>query len=141
MNREIIFRGKRKDNGVWISGVPVKCEDGDIILVGDLDKYQTVYDLWENVADVLPETVGQYTGLTDKNGKKIFEGDIIKYPYHDDNELIVFYNGAFGCTYAKKEVVTASVFCSFDDCEYGIATDLSEVIGNIHDNPELLKGE
>ena len=81
-------------------------------------------------ADVLPETVGQYTGLTDKNGKKIFEGDIFNIEY---SETIV--------KNAVIEYVGASFYGS-TGIDYWELDDYREieVIGNIHDNPELLKG-
>lgn len=137
MNREILFRGKRTDDGRWNYGVPVKADGGDIILVGDLDGYQTVYELYENAADVIPETVGQYTGLTDKNVKKIFEGDIVTGLFLfglSVNAVVTFQDGAFGLEWHRGNAKTFNAFTSICNVEY-------EVIGNIHDNPELLKGE
>ncbi len=129
--REILFRGKRKDNGEWIVGHLLRYEDGrariiesrtDIFCFAD-DPDTTVVKTYE----VAPETVGQFTGLTDKNGKKIFDGDIIE----------AVCDNSFG------ECIKAPVVVRMDD--YELMWDIThsyeyEVIGNIHDNPELLGG-
>lgn len=131
--REILFRGKRVDNGEWVFGNFIEDKWGD-------DNGNTIYailqdrvapdiaELWTPVR-VIPETVGEYTGLTDKNGKKIFEGDIVK------NSRDV------GLLYYKEKNSAFTV----KGWEYGYwlwhdKEDI-EVIGNIHDNPELLEVE
>ena len=118
--REILFRGKREDNGEWIAESETYIKDGDGTWLCDESN---------DVVKVLPETVGQYTGLTDKNGVKIFEGDIVRECggescqgyYEIDNVLTV------------KIPDTLINFEMSYDCEY-------KIIGNIYDNPELLKG-
>ncbi|MGN0500044.1 MAG: YopX family protein [Ruminococcus sp.] len=130
--REILFRGKRADNGEWIYGYYFYDDfyKKAYITVGNYcmqiapecpnKKFLTVFE-------VIPETVGQYTGLTDNNGKRIFEGDIIKI---GNKTRYVFFG-----------------VCRYRHTNYGeYAVDLSvkdgsncEVIGNIHDNPELIK--
>lgn len=133
--RDILFRGKRKDNGEWVKGYlfcDVDCGETEILFVDyEADDYGV--ESWRNSCEVDPETVGQYTGLTDKNGTKIFEGDIVKSQY---GELLA--------------EVKAEVFnCSCCHGVYGFSTettypdigDTLVVVGNIHDNPELLEGE
>ena len=127
--REILFRGKRTDNHKWIEGTGVFNDGVNTWIFANEPNRAIAYGMQHYV--VKPETVGQYTGLTDKNGKKIFEGDIIniEYPITTVKCAVVEYVG--------------SAFVGSTDCD---AWDLDnyyalEVIGNIHDNPELLKGE
>lgn len=135
--REILFRGKRTIDGEWCEGNLFVDEKGDKheILLG----YTNYRIAWE----VIPETIGQYTGLTDKNGKKIFEGDIIKYK----NTYGIKFNGV-ALTVIGKVVYNeknASFAISGKDeigakhYDYFPIKNI-EIIGNIHDNPELLKG-
>lgn len=82
--REIIFRGKRKDNGEWVYGYYVHLEDihgtkTDSIYTGYADEYEG--DFFPRCYEVIPETVEQYTGITDDNGTKIFDGDVIRVRY------------------------------------------------------------
>lgn len=136
--REILFRGKRTDNGEWIYGY-VNQHRGESILdcmceqINSDDFY--IYDyaakidtgIYGLLYKIIPETRGEYTGLTDKNGVKIFEGDIIRF---EDNIGYVIYTDD-----------DASFLV--DSPNKYIAMDYSsefEVIGNIHDNPELLEG-
>ena len=131
--REIIFRGKRLVNGEWAEGYFVN------LWMINYQKHQPI--ITDNNAvsyDVDPYTVGQYTGLKDKHGKRIFEGDILgsRYDnlYPDDVAIEVvkwFRNG----WYIQQENNLPDALC-----EYGVLP-YSEVIGNIHDNPELLKEE
>ena len=118
--REILFRGKTY-GGEWVQG--------DLFEVFDDGFF--IHDKRCHSVKIIPETVGQYTGLTDKYGKKIFEGDIIKW-------------GLKPCVIKWDE-------CNASFCLYAYGTvkisgfnrdtmKLKEVIGNIHDNPELMKG-
>lgn len=120
--REILFRGK-DIAGNWHYGVPLVFTE-DYVCITAPHTYNKA---------VIPETVGQYTGLTDKNGRKIFEGDIVK--YGDTVHKVVFEqrNGTayFGLVYSGLETLP---FGNYQDLRQ------IEVIGNIHDNPELLKG-
>ena len=125
MTREILFRGKRVNNGEWV--------EGSYWYSRRSNTYQHfVFDdegVWVGVD---PNTVGQFTGLTDRNGVKIFEGDIVR--YGDTIHRVVFEqrNGTayFGLVYAACETLP-----------FGHYQDLKqiEVIGNVYDNPELLE--
>ena len=166
--RTIIFRGKRKDNGEWIEGYYAS-QSNHACLANELKHQHFIFKdvcLDFNLGGlqefkVIPETVGQYTGLTDKNGKKIFEGDIIRYAdLYDYNCYLesidnpeVYDNIDLGNIWTIDEVVYGIKYGypAFDlnkhDFETNGLSELSEsgqyfyeVIGNIHDNPELLKG-
>jgi uncharacterized phage protein (TIGR01671 family) len=140
--REILFRGKySKKSPDWIEGSFHKDEDANICEIAYRyykKQGETKAGIWVyGVVD--PETVGQYTGLIDKNGKKIFEGDICEittFTYDDEDIQLVgkvcFKYSSFvfqGLKHPDDEVLFSSV-CDFD-------TDV-EVIGNIYDNPELI---
>lgn len=131
MKREILFRGKRTFCNEWV--------------FGDLGHYpdRTKIDTHENGQpwrgyDVFPETVGQFTGLTDKNGDKIFEGDIVAIIGRKciQHSVVKYYRGSLYVDfqdhpgYGKRKVPL-----------YDFTNNVSfVVIGNIHDNPELLEG-
>ena len=135
--RESLFRGKRVDNGEWIDGFYAKSGDRTFILIDN--DFAVGYVIMK---EVYPETVGQFTGLTDENGRKVFEGDILI----DDNNwfkgLVVFRH--------------IGISPDFDDsCEgsgfYAVVQRIpyrgltyicsSKIIGNIHDNPDLWEEE
>lgn len=132
--REILFRGKRIDNNGWVYGHPVADIYGakyPIIIhsseYNDRNNVDIDYDF------VISGTVGQYTGLTDKNGTKIFEGDIVR--YNGEKHIIVFETrGETGYFGIKIDHIETWGFC------LSVPAKLMEVIGNIHDNPELAEG-
>ena len=125
MQRTIRFRGKTKVGKEWVYGYVYEAQifiDGnpcqDVMIIDDFT--------------VIPETIGQFTGLTDKNGKEIYEGDVVASVNYDGtiSKNIVFYhdgNQGYGC------------YLPFgNDMDSCMGSDV-KVIGNIHDNPELLK--
>ena len=126
--RPIKFRGKRLDNGEWEYGDLLQYDDDGYVRIGVYSKNYTDYGFnigqYHHIALVDENTVGQYTGLKDKNGKEIWEGDI-------------FSDGAF--TYEVRYEGTGFVMI-LDGQAYTMDTRPTKiVIGNIHDNPELLK--
>jgi uncharacterized phage protein (TIGR01671 family) len=133
--REILFRGKRVDNGEWVYGYYFSSERDieDGFVWRDIPQIQQRYGDHYQYFDVIPETIGQYTGLTDKNGKKIFEGDIVEgfLSLHPDRKI-------------HQVVYEDNGFYYRDEDGVGWHPDhitCVEVIGNIFDNPELLESE
>ena len=128
--REILFRGKRLDNGAWETGslviVRMDCHDAQYYIADKMTGYHTPVD---------PSTVGQYTGMKDKNGKRIFEGDIAKVLQGKDKDIayVGFENGAF-MLYPKTGNIYERTLWSYWYNDWDV-----EVIGNITDNPELLE--
>ena len=140
--REILFRGKRKDNGEWVEGYYVNINsDLHYIYTGYAET--DVDSIYPDCFIVIPETVGQYTGLCDKNENMIFEGDIVQF---DDNHYEVRREcdtpgGYWAETGYILDHIGWNDYIRFTDTidEYNNEICV-EVIGNIHDNPELLKG-
>lgn len=125
--REILFRGKRIDSGEWVYGTMYKIAKdlNPFILTGG--KSGCSYQVEE-------ETVGQYTGLNDKNGKRIFEGDVAKVLQGKDKCIayVGFENGAF-ILCPKTGNIYERTMWSYWYNDWDV-----EVIGNVRDNPELL---
>lgn len=161
MKREIKFRGKRLDNGEWVEGMPCYNINNGLciqVLRGEVKNGMAVTSILHPVS---PETVGQFTGLKDKNGKEIYEGDIIDINYKYDacgiNGVIpdqdcaclgvVLYN-KYTAVY-ELHLIKAEypIDVKGYDEEYSLnlySFDLDgyiDLFGNIHDNPELLKTE
>ena len=137
--REFLFRGKRTDNGEWVDGILFNAkEDTFIIPHGNEYSYDPIEGLAFDVygCKIDPETVGQYTGLTDKNGVRIFEGDILHCVSKLDNAkmVVIFECGEYRMVLAEK-FKDYILNCGF----YAITCFEKEVIGNIHDNPELME--
>ena len=135
--REILFRGKRIDSGEWEYGGCVFTENKVCLI------YNQTHSIDLQGCTVEENSVGQYTGLTDKNGTRVFEGDILKiinkyqYPFDDDTkeytdidaDVVHFDDEGLCFSYGKSPFL-----CVVDN-----VTAEYEVIGNIHDNPELLE--
>lgn len=125
--REILFRGKDKKRGEWLFG--------DFLAAGSDDVPWILPARYMEEVKVDPATVGQFTGLTDKNGKKVFEGDILvfckgaTYPYK------VIWDG-MGWKLIRSDGKRIKEAFECNEMHY---VNISEVIGNIHDNPELLE--
>ena len=127
--KQILFRAKQRGTGDWVEGVPIQHSDGDWQIHGGFSNAGFL-------AVIHPETVCQYTGLTDKNDKKIFEGDILSAHLDDEHPedttyVQITWNGFSWCTRESTEddVISES------DCK------TFEVCGNIFDNPELIGNE
>ena len=129
--REIIFRGKDPESGEWYYGYYVKRNDGDRGYLILEDYYLESYEI------VKPETICQYTGLTDKNGTKIFEGDIVHMNSKkfglSGHGLVVFWNGGFAIDDRKRK----RLYPFMQNGQYN-AGDY-RVDCNIYDNPELME--
>ena len=126
--REILFRGKRTDCDAWVEGDLIQAfRENQLSSCSIMPNTPTAY-CWK----VAPETIGQYTGLTDKNGRKIFEGDIVECVSGGEQAVISWlkYSACFGLSFDGW-------CCGFDD--YDFSPNDFKVIGNIHDNPELLE--
>lgn len=132
-----LYRGKRIDNGEWVQGWLKPYQNGGY---DDIKEYPRLCiqngSLSKDIYEVIPETVGQWTGLTDKNGIKIFEGDIIECDLYNAmvkiehrKHLIIFENGAFAIQWR----IGNDKYSNYLHETWG-----RKIIGNIHDNFELL---
>jgi len=129
--REILFRGKRIKDGKWVYGLPVDyCNEKYILVLTNFEE-ERVYEQYPHKEmlphKVVPETVGQYTGLKDKNGKKIFEGGIVVDRWANEYTP-VFQNGIY-MAYNPKHLTENGPSTQFNV----IWKDGCEIIGNIHE--------
>lgn len=146
--REILFRGqtRRKGEKVRMDGTPVESNwvyGGVLQGTGDHSIiYQTEPDIEKKV--VYTDTLGQFTGLTDKNGTKIFEGDIVKFKHGDEFDEKIYYRNyavEFINTYVTYGLRLRNGSIHFPFKKATALQHDAEVIGNIYDNPELIGGE
>lgn len=152
--REILFKAKRIDNGEWVEGYYTEC-NGKTFIGIDISIYSDIFEVFCTPVirwfEVDPETLCQFTGLCDKNGKKIWESDIISYqrdnddcpfPNKDTKKRFgkVFYQG-FRSTFAIGMGKNGSRSINDDLWKYVQNGNRVEVIGNQFDNPELLQEE
>ena len=149
MNREILFRAKRVDNGEWVIGSLVDAKGKAYIIVSvetecldgkNTDLYATEW------YEVLPDTICQYTGLTDENGKMIWENDIFKC-YSLDKYAPIKY-GTYQIGFNSRLITNVGFYADWSedsflklrkDLGYWVNVEEIEIIGNIFDNPELLE--
>lgn len=129
--REILFRGKSKDNDVWVEGY--YCGKVNKTIFSPAEDSAQIVDKDLYWHEVIPETVGQYTGLKDRKGTDIFEGDIVNIIGGDEKGIVRWHtnDAVFVIAHSRFEMTF------FND----LWGDGVEAIGNIYDNPELLKGE
>lgn len=130
--RNIRFRGYNRKNEKWLYGFYLQNRGQHFVCLDEFATGKT----WEDY-EIDPETLGQFTGLKDAIGKEIYEGDIVRHPYIDPifraivdgssvKSEVVFHNGAFVISYEVDDFILLDAFGHI------------EVVGNIHDNPELL---
>ncbi len=145
--REILFRGKRKDNGKWVEGTLILttaveqkpyivdscwCPYGKINEEGYAD-----FD-WLNAYEVISETIGQFIGLTDNNNKQIFEGDIVEFnhPYNGKSKHTVVWDNY---TWSLSDFYVTCF--DYPSEAFSEGTKYMTVIGNVYDNPEILEAK
>ena len=132
MKRLVKFRGKELIHNKWIYGGLAEDKDENAVILPKSN--------WQEGGCVDKDTIGQFTGLIDKNGREIYEGDILLYSterFTSKPIAVVFYNGAFGYFYTG-DFVSFVGNTNFKFCING-SDESFEIIGNIHDNPELIK--
>ena len=132
MEREILFRGKRIDNGEWVEGNYI-FEDFDRVGIHQIG---TIIQCF-----VIPETVGQFTGLLDKNGNKIFEGDIVR-RFNSRGQEVMRYAVKWNTDCCMFVLMCEDTYLGEYDSDFTVfyGEDL-EVVGNVHDNLEFMKDD
>ena len=138
MEDRYLFKAKRLDNGEWVQGVPFEIEGKTVILIKDNENLLRVHYIEENMWDaeicaikVETDTICQCTGLKDKNGKLIWENDIVSYRDCTEELYVTAWESNKACFEHQQYSCSIMNFDELGGCEV-------EVIGNIFDNPELL---
>jgi uncharacterized phage protein (TIGR01671 family) len=146
MQNRYLFKAKRKDNGEWVQGVPFEIEGKTVILIKDTENLLRTHYLEENMwtaeiyaIEVDSSTICQCIGLKDKNGKLIFENDIVAYldVYSTDSGLAEA--DSIGEVVWDDETISFQVTNRLFSESYEVLGDECSVIGNVFDNPELLE--
>lgn len=132
MERKIKFRAKHITNGAWLYGDLLQTNEGSVCIGVHgqyIDDGMHFNDMYDETPYIDEDTIGQFTGLLDKNGKEIYEGDILGCSEDNYflNEAVIFAEGCF----MVKDDYTTTPMCAID-------TQDRTVIGNIHDNPSLI---
>lgn len=154
MAREILFKAKRIDNGEWVEGSLINAKNYTCILDNNTDDMYYPHldgDLGTidgKATPIIPDTICQYTGLTDKNGNKIWENDVVWYQFDgnsgDDTKAVIrhakYSNGGNKDCYLGFYVDWQEIVQKRKDIGFWVYQRDIEVIGNIFDNPELLEG-
>ena len=138
-----LYKAKRLDNGEWVQGVPFKVEGKWVLLINDNENLLRAHYIEENMwtaeiyaIEVDSTTICQCTGLKDKNGKLIWENDIVKCLYDSYGE-----NGVYIGKVIYREDTCCFVDANSESTDYEWWEEEKEVIGNIFDNKELLESE
>lgn len=151
MNRQIKFRGKCKNTNQWFTGYLIVTNIGPAITSYDWIDLKTVskkeiYSGQLNCVIVDPETVGQFTGLRDKGGNEIYEGDIVEHEFYNHNQNatkiiqeVYFDNGCFNLKTVGKKAFPVEQDRNNVPLFWCLPPNKISVIGNIHENPELLQ--
>ena len=128
--REILFRGKKLDDGEWLEG-NYTFEDFDRVGINPIG---TIINCF-----VIPATVGQFTGLTDKNGRKIFEGDIVR-RFNSKKQEVMRYAVKWNTDCCMFVLICEDTYLGEYDSDFTVFYgEEFEIVGNVHDNPELRK--
>ena len=132
MEREILFRGKRVDDGQWVYGCYYELDMGKVMISTCIKR---------EAYEVQHETVGQFTGLTDKNGKKIFEGDIVR-RFNSKEQEVMCYAVKWNTDCCMFVLMCEYTYLGEYDSDFTVfyGEDL-EVVGNVHDNLDFMKDD
>ena len=137
--REILFRAKEVEKGKWVEGGVLCCKNGD----QDTTWIVKLHQGWPMIIEVRPETLCQYTGLTDKNGKKIWENDIVKYHFGEDTAVIRY--GKYQSCFDSNKAAHVGFFVDWKkgflrkDLGYWVEMIDCNVVGNVFDNADLFE--